>query len=155
VFDSRGLLALGAVGRRKADDPTPVTSQDLWHLGSNTKAMTATLAAMLVEDGKLSWTSTLAEVFPDWAETMNPGYRSVPLELLFTHRAGLPANPPPSLLKEAAQESAPDRQRRLVAARMLSLPPAFAPGSRFEYSNTGYMWWARLWSEPAAFPGRS
>jgi CubicO group peptidase (beta-lactamase class C family) len=36
-----------AVGVRKAGDPTPVTSDDQFHIGSCTKSMTATLAAML------------------------------------------------------------------------------------------------------------
>ena len=46
-----------AVGVRKRDDPTPVTTNDLFHIGSCTKSMTATLAALLVEEGKLQWTT--------------------------------------------------------------------------------------------------
>ena len=52
-----------AVGVRKLGDPTPVTTNDLFHIGSCTKSMTATLAAMLIEDGKLKWDTTIADVF--------------------------------------------------------------------------------------------
>ena len=41
---------------------TPVTADDLWHLGSDTKAMTSTLTALLVEDGTVEWTTTLPEL---------------------------------------------------------------------------------------------
>src|SRR5262245_25961425 len=45
-------IATGAVGVRKYGDPTPVTRDDQFHLGSCTKSMTATLCGMLVEEGK-------------------------------------------------------------------------------------------------------
>src|SRR5690349_17313988 len=54
-----------ALGVRKFGDPTPVTTNDVFHIGSCTKSMTATLAAMLIEDGKLRWDTTIAEVFPE------------------------------------------------------------------------------------------
>ena len=42
-----------AVGVRKLGDFMPVTTNDLFHIGSCTKSMTATLAALFVEEGKL------------------------------------------------------------------------------------------------------
>src|SRR2546423_6318228 len=38
-----------AVGVRKYGDPTPITIDDQFHIGSCTKSMTATLTAMLIE----------------------------------------------------------------------------------------------------------
>ena len=54
-----------AVGVRKLGDPTPVTINDQFHIGSCTKSMTATLAAMFIEENKLRWDTTIAEVFPE------------------------------------------------------------------------------------------
>jgi CubicO group peptidase (beta-lactamase class C family) len=54
--------------------------------------MTATILARLIERGQLKWDSTIAQVFPDLAPSLNDGYRDVTLEQLFQHRAGLPAN---------------------------------------------------------------
>src|SRR5919106_6729772 len=45
------VVAVGAVGTRKAGAQIPVTVNDRFHLGSDTKAMTALLAAMFVEAG--------------------------------------------------------------------------------------------------------
>ncbi len=68
-----------AVGLRKEGDPTPVTIDDQFHIGSCTKSMTATLAAMLIEDGKLRWNTTIAEVFPEWKSKMDKQYEDVTL----------------------------------------------------------------------------
>src|SRR5262249_44661029 len=55
VFRGGRLVAIGSVGVRKAGSPEPFTINDTVHIGSCTKAMTATLLAMLVEEGKLRW----------------------------------------------------------------------------------------------------
>src|SRR5438046_7082410 len=54
-----------AAGVRKWGDTVPVTTSDVFHIGSCTKSMTATLAAMFIEQGKLRWDTTIAEVFPE------------------------------------------------------------------------------------------
>src|SRR5688500_1677689 len=48
------VVAIGAAGVRRADAPeVKATIHDKWHLGSCTKAMTATMIATLVEEKKL------------------------------------------------------------------------------------------------------
>src|SRR3954447_3454232 len=60
------IIAAGAVGERVMGSGIKVTTNDRYHLGSDTKAMTATLAGMLVEAGKLRWDSTVGEILgPD------------------------------------------------------------------------------------------
>ena len=56
------IIASGAVGVRALGRDVPVTIDDRFHLGSDTKAMTATLAGMMVDKGKLRWDSTVGEV---------------------------------------------------------------------------------------------
>src|SRR5438477_9668180 len=90
-----------AVGVRKSGDPTLVTTNDLFHIGSCTKSMTATLAAMFIEEGKLRWDTTLAESFPELRGKMDQQYESVTLEQLLTHRGGCPGQPPPAVWKRA------------------------------------------------------
>jgi CubicO group peptidase (beta-lactamase class C family) len=51
----------------------PVTLNDRFHLGSDTKAMTALPAAMLMEEVELRWDSTVAEVFPELVGPMDQG----------------------------------------------------------------------------------
>lgn len=84
------IHAAGAVGVRKRGDPTPVTVNDKYHIGSCAKAMTATLAGILVERGVLSWETQLGEVFPNIE--IHPGYRQATLKQLLSHTAGMPGN---------------------------------------------------------------
>src|SRR5207237_6742098 len=75
------LLALGAVGVRKVGDKTPVTPADKFHIGSCTKAMTASVASMFVEQKKLEWKTALATIFPERASKMVDGFRATTIEL--------------------------------------------------------------------------
>jgi len=83
--------AWGVTGVRKIGSDVKVTSNDKFHIGSCTKAMTATIIAMLVERGKLKWETTLIEAFPDMADDMCPDYRDVTLKHILAHRGGLPS----------------------------------------------------------------
>jgi CubicO group peptidase (beta-lactamase class C family) len=136
------LIALGAVGVRKLGDVTPVEDDDLWHLGSCTKAMTATLLATFVDDGELSWDTTLAEAFPHLAGTMHPDYTAVTLAQLLSHWGGtwtaLDAHPEALDVLVANQGSLPS-QRATFTELMLGEPPENPPGSAFAYSNAGYI----------------
>lgn len=133
-------IALGVTGVRKAGERDRATIEDKWHLGSDTKAMTATLCGVLVEEGKLRWNMTLAEVFPDLAERMNPGFKPVTLEQLLTNRGGAPAD----LNKDGLWTSlwnfagTPTEARRALLVGVVKHPPESAPGTTFLYSNAGF-----------------
>src|SRR5690606_13360055 len=81
-FDWRGVA-----GVRRAGDEAPATLDDLWHLGSNTKAMTSALYARLVEQGRARWGATVPELFPDL--TIDPSWTTITVEQLMAHRSGL------------------------------------------------------------------
>lgn len=128
-----------AVGIRKSDDSTPVTTNDLFHIGSCTKSMTATLAAILIDEGKLRWDTTIAEVFPELKGQMNQQYENVTVEQLLTHRGGVPEAPPAAAWQRAwEKKGTPVEQRREFIESVLSQPPEAAPGTRMIYSNQGY-----------------
>ncbi|MHC4473500.1 MAG: serine hydrolase, partial [Planctomycetota bacterium] len=90
VVTSKGLVAVGATGVRRRGTEVKATAEDLWHIGSCTKSMTATLVGRLVEQGKLRWATTLAEALPGLEERMRAEYRKVTLADLLSHRAGAP-----------------------------------------------------------------
>jgi CubicO group peptidase (beta-lactamase class C family) len=128
------LAASGAVGLRKIGSPEPLRFTDQMHLGSNTKAMTATMLGTLVEAGKLSWKSTIRSVFPDNSSLLHPQFQAVTLAQLLTHRAGLPHDGPWwNLPGTTATE-----QRLALLVSMLERAPASRPGSTYVYSNVGY-----------------
>jgi CubicO group peptidase (beta-lactamase class C family) len=134
------VTAIGAVGVRSRSRAEPVTTEDLFHLGSCTKAMTATLIGAMVEEGTLRWDTTIAEGLPELASTMDEGYRKVTLTQLLTHRAGVPSDLSAGGLwaKLRKQEGTPVEQRDALARGVLSRPPVHAPGGEFLYSNAGF-----------------
>jgi len=90
VVRGDGSITVGAVGVRRRFDSTVVTAADRRHLGSNGKAFTATLVVRLLEDGRLDWSTTVEEVFPELRSRFDPSYRRVTTEMLLAHCAGLP-----------------------------------------------------------------
>jgi CubicO group peptidase (beta-lactamase class C family) len=136
IVTSKGLSEIGAVGFRKASQDVVVTVDDKWHLGSETKAMTATLIGYLVEQNKLKWDSTLGQIFPEEAEKMNPQVQRITLSQLLTHRSGLPANLPWPMI---AQSGSVSEQRTRVIKLISELKLQSEPGTKYEYSNLGYV----------------
>lgn len=92
VVTADGVQAIGASGIRAKGREEKITTKDQFHLGSCTKAMTATLIAILVEQGKLRWEMTLPEALPDLKGSMHEKYRDVTLADLLTQRSGVPAD---------------------------------------------------------------
>jgi CubicO group peptidase (beta-lactamase class C family) len=128
------VTVVGAVGIRKLGAPEPMRVSDQVHLGSCTKAMTATMIGTLVEEHKLSFGSTIRDVFPEIASKLHPQFQGVTLSQLLTHRAGLPHDAPWWRLPgQTATE-----QRRAILTTMLVGDPASKPGSTYAYSNVGY-----------------
>ncbi len=136
------VISAGAVGTRRAGVKIPVTINDRFHLGSDTKAMTALLAAMLVEEGKLRWDTTIAETFPELAEKMDPGLRRVTLEQLLSHTSGIPTDNEDIFklyLEAMSQDGNLDDLRYWLVRQWSKRPLAFDPGTKFAYSNLGYI----------------
>ena len=131
-----GPTSIGAWGERKAGGQAPMEAHDAVHVGSDTKAMTAALAARQVDAGLLRWDSTLEEVLPSLANRVDEAYRTATLTQFLRHTSGAPANP----RSWRAFGDLPLRERRVeIAAAALAEPPAAPPGAEFLYSNLGYM----------------
>ncbi|GAB2868912.1 hypothetical protein GCM10027277_42500 [Pseudoduganella ginsengisoli] len=128
-------------GVQKAGAPALIGRDDRFQMGSLTKAMTASLIARLVEQHKLRWDSTLAELFPAWRDKMRPEYLGVTVAQLLRHRAGL--------VRDFSDDDAvglqqvvtgdPLQDRTAMGLWFLQKPPQSAPGSTMLYSNIGYL----------------
>jgi CubicO group peptidase (beta-lactamase class C family) len=141
VVKDGAIVAAGAVGTRRVGTQTPVTVNDRFHLGSDTKAMTALLVAMLVEEKKLRWDSTVAEVFPELKEGMDARLRGVTLVQLLSHTSGLPSDNQAFdelLAKAMLREGNLDAMRYWLVQQASKWPLEAEPGQKFAYSNLGY-----------------
>jgi CubicO group peptidase (beta-lactamase class C family) len=134
IFTSDGIVEMGVTGVRKAGTTVPVTSDDLWHLGSDTKAMTATLAGTFVAENKLAWDAKVLSFFPEIANDVPAANRDITLSQVLSHHAGLIEN----LDWRALSVSGSLPEQRLAAVRLALTKPAYAPGA-FHYANTDYV----------------
>ena len=135
-----GEPVIAVAGMRAEAGDTPVELTDLWHLGSNTKAMTAVLVARLVEQGVIDWEDTIAEHLGDRVETIRPQYAGATFVDLMQHRSGIVANPGPvTALQLMGTDDDRDvmADRVVYAAAVLGRNPGAEPGT-FLYSNAGY-----------------
>ena len=131
------LAGAAASGERKRDSGISVTVDDRWHVGSITKSMTATLLAVLQEDGLLSADDGLPVLLPDIE--MAGGWSACTLQHLLTHTSGAPRDFPIE-----SRQVWPDTAEELVAERRRFIADVFAEepetpcGESFAYSNVGY-----------------
>jgi len=133
------IVVTNAVGFRKNGGTEKVTVDDKFHLGSVTKSMTATVAAMLVEQGKISWTTTIGEAFPELKSEMHPDYLGVTLEQLLSQRSGAPGDAPADLWRQAWAATGTAAEQRLAFIKgILARKPEAKPGTKYIYSNQGY-----------------
>ena len=145
---SNRVVALGVIGVRKQGVDEPVTREDLWHVGSITKSMTATLAGLLVQEGRISWNRTLGEALPAMAPRMHPAWRGVTLSQLLRHRGGAPDSA--GLQKEGVWDrlwnhpGTPQEQRATWLEAVVTREPPVRPGTEYVYSNTGYVLAGRM-----------
>ena len=102
-----------------------------FNLGSAGKMFTAVAVAQLVDAGKIG----LADAIGRYVTGLTPEAGAVTIGQLLTHSGGLGNffTPDNLVLMQKAQNLS-DLKPLVVADR-----PAFAPGSRFQYSNSGFL----------------
>jgi CubicO group peptidase (beta-lactamase class C family) len=136
------IVASAAVGTRVAGRDIPVTLDDRFHIGSNTKSMTATLAGMMVEEGLLSWDSTVGEVLGPAHPGMSDSLAAASLEQLLSHSSGIPTDNAEIIalyFDDSAFDDTPHALRQQLLDQWMHNDLVLPEGSPFQYSNLGYL----------------
>ena len=129
VKDGNVVFSKG-YGVRELGKPAAVDAHTLFAVGSTTKAMTAALIGMLVDEKKLSWDDAVVKHLP-WFQLSDPYLtREITVRDLLTHRAGL-GN---ADYLWYGQETEP----REILRRVRLLAPAYSLRSSFIYQNVMY-----------------
>jgi len=89
VIDAKRVFEIAALGKHSINLPDTASLNDRFHIGSNTKAMTAFIIANYVERGKLQWSTQFFDLFPEWKKTSKVEYAAITLKDLLSHRAGI------------------------------------------------------------------
>ncbi|MDE3252410.1 MAG: beta-lactamase family protein [Bacteroidota bacterium] len=139
VIGPTATLEIEALGRHSVNLPDTATLNDRFHIGSNTKAMTAFMIAKYVEKGKLKWTTRFFDLFPEWEAKSNKAYANITLQDLLTHRAGIqPFQGEGDTVIPSFKGT--NAEKRLQFGRfVLTLQPVQPDENNpFIYSNAGY-----------------
>jgi len=126
------VLVHEAVGFADRERRLPNTHATKFYTTSVGKMFTGVAVAQLVRAGRLAFDDTLARVLPDYPN--RDAARRTTIRQLLTHTAGAPE---PFLAARfgAVPAGAP---HDAILATFADAPPAFAPGTRHEYSNGNY-----------------
>jgi D-alanyl-D-alanine carboxypeptidase len=138
IVRSDGPPRVYVSGERRIGKGDVMTPADRMHLGSLTKAITATLIGALVEKQLMTFETTIGRTFPELSAKIQPAYRDVSVRQLLSHSGGIPPyRTRESLLGLLTLKGTPGEQRYAFVERVLTEPPRFEPGTRREYSNAG------------------
>ena len=128
VKDGKVLLAQG-YGQANVEHQVPVTPDTIFQSGSVGKQFTAAAVMLMVEQGKITLDDPLTKFFPDAPDH----WGAIKVRHLLTHTSGIPDYTGGSI--DYRKDHTEDDLVRMAHA----LKPEFAPGSRWNYSNTAYV----------------
>lgn len=138
IVTKSGAESIAVDGIRQQGKSDLITTTDRMHLGSCTKAFTATLCAVLVADGKIKWTSTVEELLGSDVSGMHADWKSVTLDELLRHRSGAPSAPSTDEWKQAISCTDSPKECRAAFVRSILSRAAAQVRGTFAYSNQGY-----------------
>ncbi|MCZ4223347.1 serine hydrolase domain-containing protein [Pedobacter rhodius] len=139
VVTDRSVITAAAIGYHSILLNDTATLNDRFHIGSNTKAMTAFIIAKYVEKGKLKWDTRFFDIYPEWQKSSKKAYDGITLQDLLSHKAFIQP------FQGEGDTTVPDfkgsrQQKRAAFGKfVLTLEPAkIDSNNKFVYSNAGY-----------------
>lgn len=140
VVSSDSILELQTLGVQRINTNYLAKQNDRFHIGSNTKAITSFIAALLVKDERLRWNTKFFDLFPDLKKNSRKVYYNITLQDLLTFRGKLPpytyTNEHPAQ-KEIIGDNA--HQRYLLAKYFLSQKSMKEDENGLTRSNADYI----------------
>jgi CubicO group peptidase (beta-lactamase class C family) len=122
------IIQAEGFGLANVELQVPVKPETIFQSGSVGKQFTATAVMMLVEEGKLSLDDPLTKFFPDVPAT----WKEVAVRNLLSHTAGFGDYPKDFDYRKDWTEG---EELKLIE----SIPLAYPPGTKWKYSNFGYV----------------
>ena len=140
------IVSKGAVGWKDPEDKLPLREDSVFDLASASKQFTAAAVMLLKRQGLLDLDDEIIKFFPEIP------YKGVTIRHLLNHTGGLPDYMDwfDQIYKKENKISP-----NAVIVRFLcdcGKPAVFAPGEKWEYSNTGYCLLAQIVEEVSGVP---
>jgi D-alanyl-D-alanine carboxypeptidase len=117
----------------------PAAQLDLFHLGANTKAITAYLIMKLAKNNVLKLSTKLIEVFPDFKGVVRSEFENITIENLLSHRAGVQVfDAGEDFKRMPIFKGSIIEKRKAFAKWVLKFQRIVNKAKTFTYSNAGY-----------------
>lgn len=91
VVSADTIFEMEVLGSQRVNSAYQAKPDDRFHIGSNTKAITSFIAALLVRQKQIKWKTKFFDLFPELKTTSKKVYQNVTLENLLTFRGKLPS----------------------------------------------------------------
>lgn len=146
-FDIDTILVEYRKGVRNVNSAEPVSASTRYHLYSVTKTFTALAVMQLAQAGKIDLKKPVISYLPGF-----PYDPAITVEQLLSHTSGIPNPLPLRWIHLESEHAGFDRDRffRDIFKKHPKLD--FAPGTRFKYTNLGYVVLGQLVEEVSGLP---
>lgn len=135
IRDGKLIYARG-YGLANIELDVPVKPDTIFQTGSVGKQFTATAVMMLVEEGKISLDDKISKYFP----ASPAAWKEITVRNLLNHTSGIPdyGSDDTTTAKKLIDLRVDYTEDEMVS-RFATLPLDFPPGSKWSYSNSGYV----------------
>jgi D-alanyl-D-alanine carboxypeptidase len=131
IVEHGHLAYAKAFGRASLDPSRPATTQTVYAIGSISKQFTSAAILLLAQQGKISLDDKVSKYFPDLTRANEVSVRE-----LLSHTSGYEDYAPQDYtIPEQTKPTTPLR----VIDEWAKKPLNFAPGTKWQYSNTNYV----------------
>jgi D-alanyl-D-alanine carboxypeptidase len=113
----------------------PISARGRFRIGSVTKGYVSTVVLQLVGEGRLSLDDTVER----WLPGLVPDGAGITVRQLMNHTSGLYDYLDPAAYLVLLRDPLKTWRPRQLVQRAVAHPPVFAPGTKWEYSNTNYI----------------
>ena len=121
-----------AFGKASLELSVPMTTENVFEIGSITKQFTAVAILMLNEQGKLKLTDDMTTYIPDYPTNG----KTITIHNLLNHTSGIKSYTGMSSFQDLASE---DMTPTELIDTFKNEPMDFDPGEEFRYNNSGYI----------------
>lgn len=139
VFSSDHIYELQALGVKRANTLYSASLNDKFRIGSNTKSVTAFIAALLVKEGKIAWNTRFFDLFPELKKGSDPAHEKLTLLQLLSMRTQLYPYTYTYDQPQQADFTGDETQQRYQFTAWFLKQPALKDSASMHFSNLGYV----------------
>ena len=138
VITADSVTEMQHLGYTKINTGRAASATDRFRIGSNTKTVTAFIAALLVKQGKIAWNTKFFTLYPELKAQSKPGYYNMTLQDLLSFRSRLNKYTYTDALPVKEQFHGSEGEQRYQFIQWALSQQPVAANAVYSFSNPGY-----------------